>query len=94
MGEIIKIGDEIIRKEELDNIIKNHKSIFEIRNMDIDTSNFLKSYIERYNYKTEIDCIVAKRKRKLCWIFPQHFAVGFIIKCKRLYKEIWRKKCK
>ena len=81
-------------KEELDNIIKNHKSIFEIRNMDIDTSNFLKSYIERYNYKTEIDCIVAKRKRKLCWIFPQHFAVGFIIKCKRLYKEIWRKKCK
>lgn len=87
------ISEETFR-EELDNIIRNHTTIFKIKDIDIDTSDFLKSYIERYNYKTEIECIVGKRKRKLCWVFPQYFVVRLIIKCKMFCKEIWRKICK
>lgn len=83
------ITEETFR-EELNNIIRNHTSIFKIKNIDIDTSDFLKSYIERYSYETEINCIASKRHKKLIWNFPKYFIVKLIMKNKMIRRKICR----
>lgn len=74
-------------REELNNVIKNHKSSLNINDVQIDTSEFLKSYVERYSMETEVICIANRKYKRLVWNFPRHFMGGVFLNLKRFFKS-------
>lgn len=73
---------ELEFEHELENVVINNKTKYNINSMSIDTTDFLKSYVNRFGFN-ELVSFTLKRNIKLVKYFPKAFYIKALSKLKR-----------
>lgn len=79
--------DETVFFHELNNAINDQTTAFNIKWEEIDTTEFLLDYYNRFDQKL-LNSFVGFRNKALIWYFPLNFITKFVMSCKRKLKRV------